>query len=56
MRALLNEEGSVIVADERVAGKFVAPGDEVKRLMYGWSVLHCCPWGWRSNRPSRPAP
>ena len=41
MRALLNEEGSVIVADERVAGKFVAPGDEVKRLMYGWSVLHC---------------
>ena len=33
--------GSVIVADERVAETFRAPGDEIERMMYGWSVGHC---------------
>ena len=33
IRGLLAENGAVIVADERVAEKFVAPGDEVERLM-----------------------
>ena len=27
--------GSVLVVDERVADTFVAPGDQVERLMYG---------------------
>jgi SAM-dependent methyltransferase len=40
-RALLVEGGSVIVADERVADAFYAPGDEIERLNYGFSVLHC---------------
>ena len=40
-RRLLAEGGSVIVADERVAEAFVAPGDEVERMNYGFSVLHC---------------
>jgi SAM-dependent methyltransferase len=40
-RRLLAEGGSVIVADERVADTFGAPGDEVERLNYGFSVLHC---------------
>jgi hypothetical protein len=31
----------VIVADERVAEHFVAPGDEIERFNYGWSILHC---------------
>jgi SAM-dependent methyltransferase len=35
--------GSVLVADERVADTFTAPGDATERLMYGWSVLHCLP-------------
>jgi len=40
-RRLLAEGGSVIVADERVADSFGAPGDEVERMNYGFSVLHC---------------
>lgn len=51
MRGLLADGGSVVVADERVAESFTAPGDEVERLMYGWSVLHCLPVGM-SDQPS----
>src|SRR6266508_5140257 len=40
-RALLAGDGSVLVADERVADAFTAPGDPVERFMYGWSILHC---------------
>jgi SAM-dependent methyltransferase len=40
-RRHLAEGGTVIVADERVAERFAAPGDDVERLMYGFSVLHC---------------
>jgi SAM-dependent methyltransferase len=35
--------GAVLVVDERVADTFTAPGDEVERTMYGWSVTHCLP-------------
>jgi SAM-dependent methyltransferase len=35
--------GTVLVADERVADAFTAPGDATERLMYGWSILHCLP-------------
>ncbi len=45
MRALVALGGAVLVADERVAEAFTAPGDEVERFMYGWSVLHCLPVG-----------
>jgi 2-polyprenyl-3-methyl-5-hydroxy-6-metoxy-1,4-benzoquinol methylase len=38
---MLAEHGSVVVGDERVAERFVAPGDEIERFNYGWSVLHC---------------
>jgi SAM-dependent methyltransferase len=40
-RASLAEGGSVLIADERVAERFTAPGDELERLNYGASVLHC---------------
>jgi SAM-dependent methyltransferase len=40
-RRLLAEGGTTIVADERVAEEFVAPGDDLERLMYGYSVVHC---------------
>ena len=33
----------MIVADEKVADRFHAPGDEIERLMYGWSIVHCLP-------------
>jgi SAM-dependent methyltransferase len=40
-RDMLTEGGSVVIADERVADRFSAPGDEVERFNYGWSILHC---------------
>ena len=40
-RGLLAEGGSVIVGDEKVAESFTVPGDELERLNYGFSVLHC---------------
>jgi predicted O-methyltransferase YrrM len=50
-RALLADGGCVIIADERVADVFTAPGDEVERLMYGFSILHCLPVS-RTESPS----
>ena len=35
--------GVLLVADEKVADRFHAPGDEIERLMYGWSIAHCLP-------------
>lgn len=43
VRAMLAADGSVLVADERVADAFTAPGDPGERFMYGWSILHCLP-------------
>jgi hypothetical protein len=40
-REMLAAGGSVVIADERVAERFTAPGDELERFNYGWSVLHC---------------
>ncbi len=40
-RNSLAEGGSLVIADERVAERFTAPGDEIERFNYGWSVLHC---------------
>jgi SAM-dependent methyltransferase len=42
-RARLAGGGSVFVGDERVADEFTAPADEVERLQYAFSVLHCLP-------------
>src|ERR1700682_5213131 len=45
MRALIAPGGAVLIADEKVAEAFTAPGDELERFSYGWSVLHCLPVG-----------
>jgi len=45
MRLLVAPGGAVLVADEKVAERFTAPGDEIERFSYGWSVLHCLPVG-----------
>jgi 2-polyprenyl-3-methyl-5-hydroxy-6-metoxy-1,4-benzoquinol methylase len=42
-RAALADGGTVLVVDERVADRFTAPGYEIERMMYGWSVVHCLP-------------
>lgn len=39
MRGMAREDGAVLIMDERVAESFTAPGDDVERLFYGFSVL-----------------
>ncbi|MGH2994825.1 MAG: class I SAM-dependent methyltransferase [Gaiellaceae bacterium] len=51
MRGLAAEDGAVLVMDEKVADAFTAPGDEVERLMYSYSVLSCLAVGL-SEQPS----
>jgi 2-polyprenyl-3-methyl-5-hydroxy-6-metoxy-1,4-benzoquinol methylase len=45
MRGLTKVGGAVVIADEKVAEEFTAPGDELERFMYGWSTVHCLPVG-----------
>jgi 2-polyprenyl-3-methyl-5-hydroxy-6-metoxy-1,4-benzoquinol methylase len=51
MRGLAAEDGAVLVMDEKVADTFTAPGDEIERLMYSYSVLSCLAVGL-SEQPS----
>jgi SAM-dependent methyltransferase len=51
MRRLAAPGGAVMVVDEHVAETFAAPADELERLMYGWSFLHCLPAGM-AEQPS----
>jgi 2-polyprenyl-3-methyl-5-hydroxy-6-metoxy-1,4-benzoquinol methylase len=45
MRQLAGDDGAVLVVDERSAEQFTVPGDELERLLYGYSVLLCLPAG-----------
>jgi len=45
IRQSLASGASLLVADERVADAFTAPGDEVERFMYAASLLICLPGG-----------
>jgi 2-polyprenyl-3-methyl-5-hydroxy-6-metoxy-1,4-benzoquinol methylase len=51
LRELLAEDASVLIADERAAERFAAPGDELERIFYVWSVMHCLPVGM-AEQPS----
>ena len=51
IRAVLGPDGVLVVMDEAVAEEFTAPGDDVERLMYGFSLFVCLPDG-RSSDPS----
>lgn len=44
-------DGPVVVMDEAVGEELVAPGDDVERLMYGFSLFCCLPDGM-SHQPS----
>jgi 2-polyprenyl-3-methyl-5-hydroxy-6-metoxy-1,4-benzoquinol methylase len=50
-RGLLRPSGAVLIADERVAERFTAPGDETERMFYGYSVVGCLPNGL-ADQPS----
>jgi 2-polyprenyl-3-methyl-5-hydroxy-6-metoxy-1,4-benzoquinol methylase len=43
LRHALAPNGTLLVADEKVAEHFHAPADDLERLMYGWSIVHCLP-------------
>lgn len=45
MRQLAGQNGTVLIADERVGDSFTPSGNDVEWMMYGWSVLHCLPVG-----------
>lgn len=51
VRRSVREDGLVVVMDEAVEDEFTAPGSDVERFMYGWSVFVCLPDG-RSSQPS----
>jgi 2-polyprenyl-3-methyl-5-hydroxy-6-metoxy-1,4-benzoquinol methylase len=51
MRAAVKDDGLVLVMDEAVAHEFTAPGDDLERAMYGFSLLVCLPDGM-SSQPS----
>lgn len=44
-RALLSDGGCVVVGDELTAEAFGVANDDLERLYYGFSVLHCLPVG-----------
>ena len=51
MHEMAGHEGTVVVVDERVGEEFSAPAEDLERLFYGFSVLHCLPVG-RASSPS----
>lgn len=51
MRLAVPDGGPVVVMDEAVGDHLVAPGDDLERLMYGYSLFCCLPDGL-SHEPS----
>jgi 2-polyprenyl-3-methyl-5-hydroxy-6-metoxy-1,4-benzoquinol methylase len=51
MLRLAGPTGSVIVMDERTAERFTPEGNEIERILYGFSILSCLPAG-RFDSPS----
>ncbi|HEX6312411.1 MAG TPA: methyltransferase domain-containing protein [Acidimicrobiia bacterium] len=43
MRRLAGDDGAVVVMDERTEDRFTAPGTDVERLFYGYSLTCCLP-------------
>jgi SAM-dependent methyltransferase len=40
-RRLLADGGSILIVDMKAGETFVAPGDDLDRYLYGWSVMSC---------------
>jgi 2-polyprenyl-3-methyl-5-hydroxy-6-metoxy-1,4-benzoquinol methylase len=45
MRKMVSPDGAVLIVDERTPDTYSAPGDDLDRYFYGFSVLHCLPAG-----------
>ena len=55
-RRSLAPGGFMVVMDEAVAEEFAPDGDELERVMYGFSLLVCLPDGMSGPTASGPAP
>jgi len=51
MREMVADDGMVVIMDEAVGEAFSGEGDELEKLMYGFSILVCLPDGL-SSKPS----
>ena len=40
-RQLLADDGSVLIVDMKTSETFAAPGEDLDRYLYGWSVMSC---------------
>jgi 2-polyprenyl-3-methyl-5-hydroxy-6-metoxy-1,4-benzoquinol methylase len=45
MRRMVSPDGAVLIVDERAPDNYSAPGDDLDRYFYGFSLLHCLPAG-----------
>jgi len=52
LRRLAGETGAVLVVDLKVSERFAAPGDDLARFNYGWSVLSCLASGMTGPEPA----
>jgi hypothetical protein len=52
LRRLAGEAGAVLVVDEKVDEHFTAPGSDLQRFNYGWSVLSCLASGMTGPDPA----
>lgn len=43
MRAAVHDDGAIVIMDEAVAPRFAPDGDDVERVMYGYSLFICLP-------------
>jgi SAM-dependent methyltransferase len=43
LRRAVRADGAVVIMDEAVADRFAPDGDDVERIMYGYSLLVCLP-------------
>ncbi len=51
MRRMVKDDGVVMIMDEAVGDAFTGTGDDIEKLMYGFSILICLPDGL-SSQPS----
>lgn len=51
MRSMIGDDGVAVIMDEAVGDQFSGAGDDIERLMYGFSLLICLPDGL-SSAPS----
>jgi SAM-dependent methyltransferase len=51
MREMVKDDGVVVIMDEAVGEAFTGNGDDLEKLMYGFSILVCLPDGL-STQPS----